>query len=87
MEQEVALFLASEMLKVSAKIAAPLLITSLVVGLLISIVQVATQIQEMTLTFVPKIIAAVIVVLTTSGWMLNSLVEFTRQVFTFASVV
>ena len=86
MEQEIALFLASEMLHVSAKVAAPVLFTSLVVGLLISVVQVATQIQEMTLTFVPKIIAAVAVVLITGGWMLNTLVEFTRQVFIYASV-
>ncbi len=87
MDQEIALFLASEMLKVSAKIAAPVLFTSLVVGVLISIIQVATQIQEMTLTFVPKIIAAVVVLLTTGGWMLNTLVEFTAQVFRYASTV
>jgi Flagellar biosynthesis pathway, component FliQ len=50
------------MLLNAAYIASPLLITSLVVGLLISVVQVVTQIQEMTLTFVPKIVLAVVVI-------------------------
>ena len=87
MEQEAALFLASEMLLTAAKIAAPPLFTSLVIGLIISIIQVVTQVQEMTLTFVPKIIASVFVILIFGGWMLGVLVEFTRQVFIYAGSV
>ncbi len=86
MDQEIVLFLISEMLKTSAKIAAPVLFTSLAVGLLVSVIQVVTQIQETTLTFVPKMIAAVFVILFTGGWMLNSLVEFTKQLFRFAAL-
>lgn len=84
MEQEGALFLTNQMLLTAAKIAAPLLFTSLAIGLVISIIQVVTQIQEMTLTFVPKIIASVFVLLIFGGWMLSVLVEFTRQAFNFA---
>lgn len=87
MEQDVALFLTSEMLKTAAQVAAPSLFISLAVGLVISIFQVATQIQEMTLTFVPKIIASVFVLLTMGGWMLSTLVEFTRKVFQFAGAM
>ncbi len=87
MEQELSLFLASRMLMTAAIVAAPVLIASLVVGLLVSIVQVVTQVQEMTLTFVPKIIAAVAVVLALGGWMLSVLVEFTHQIFSYALVM
>lgn len=85
MEQEVALFILSDMLKHAAQIAAPVLFTSLSVGLLISIFQVVTQIQEMTLTFVPKIIAAVFVLLIAGGWMLNVLVEFALNIFALSA--
>lgn len=85
MDQEIVLFLISEMLSTSAKIAAPVLFTSLAVGLVVSVIQVVTQIQEATLTFVPKMIAAVFVILFAGGWMLNTLVEFTKQIFQFAA--
>lgn len=79
MNQDLALNLTNQMLLTAAKISAPILITCLVVGLLISIIQVATQIQEMTLTFVPKIVAAVIVIFILGGWMLTALVEYARN--------
>ncbi|PCK06932.1 MAG: hypothetical protein COA42_16910 [Alteromonadaceae bacterium] len=75
------------MLITASKIAAPVLFTSLSVGVLISILQVATQIQEMTLTFVPKIIAAVAVLLIAGSWMLGTLSQFTRDLFMLASTV
>ena len=87
MPEEVALFLTSQMLITASKIAAPVLFTSLSVGVLISILQVATQIQEMTLTFVPKIIAAVAVLLIAGSWMLGTLSQFTRDLFMLASTV
>lgn len=79
MKQDVALELVNQMLLTAAKIAGPFLLICLVVGLLISIIQVATQIQEMTLTFIPKIIAAVIALLVLGSWMLSELVEYARS--------
>lgn len=79
MNQDIALQLASEMLLTAAKISAPFLLVCLAVGLLVSIIQVATQIQEMTLTFIPKIIAAVITLLILGSWMITELVEYARS--------
>lgn len=62
-------------------VAGPILIISLVVGLIISIFQAATQIQEQTLTFVPKLIAIIIVLVLGGPWMLNKLVMLTSELF------
>ena len=51
------------------------------IGLVISIVQVVTQIQEMTLTFVPKVVAVAVIMLVAGPWMLNTLMEFTTSVY------
>jgi len=59
------------------KIALPILGLGLIVGLIISILQAATQIQEMTLTFVPKLFAVAIVILFLGKWMLNQMMIFT----------
>jgi flagellar biosynthetic protein FliQ len=66
-------------LYVAMLIAAPLLLTALAVGLLIGVIQAATQINEMTLSFIPKLIAMAVVALITGPWMLRTLVQFTRQ--------
>ncbi|SFA74893.1 flagellar biosynthesis protein FliQ [Clostridium frigidicarnis] len=66
-------------------VAAPILVAAIVVGLIISIFQATTQIQEQTLTFVPKIITVALVGLLTGGWMLNNLVAFTERIFTLIS--
>lgn len=63
------------------KVAAPILIVALGVGLLISIFQAATQINEQTLTFVPKVLAIVLVLLIAGSWMMQMLMEFTYRVF------
>ncbi|MBK6471062.1 MAG: flagellar biosynthesis protein FliQ [Betaproteobacteria bacterium] len=60
-------------------ISAPVLLTVLVVGLVVSIFQAATQINEATLSFVPKVVAAVAVLAIAGPWMLTSLVEFIRS--------
>jgi flagellar biosynthetic protein FliQ len=60
-------------------VAAPMLLTVLVVGLLVSIFQAATQISEATLSFVPKIVAAVAVLALLGPWMLTTLVEYLRE--------
>lgn len=62
-------------------VAAPMLITALVVGLVISIVQAATSIQEQTLTFVPKLIAILAVLAFLGGWMFTRLGEYTITLF------
>ena len=66
-------------LYVAMLVAAPLLLTSLAVGLLIGVIQAATQINEMTLSFIPKLIAMALVALITGPWMLRMLVQFTKQ--------
>ena len=58
------------------KVAAPVLIVSLAVGLLISIFQTVTSIQEQTLTFVPKILSIFLAILVLGHWMLNSMIEY-----------
>lgn len=73
--------IAREALTVSAKLALPLLLVSLVVGTIISLLQAVTQVQEMTLTFVPKVLAIGMVLMVGGGWMLNTLVEFTRRLY------
>jgi flagellar biosynthetic protein FliQ len=57
-------------------VAAPVLLTTLIVGLLVSIFQAVTQIQEMSLTFIPKLLAAGVVLVTLGPWMLKRLVDY-----------
>ncbi len=64
---------------VMLKIAAPLMLTALVVGLIISLFQALTQLQEQTLTFVPKILIMLAVFVLTISFMSNTLIEFTRE--------
>ena len=66
----------SQMIWVIIKCAAPLLLVSLIVGLVISIFQTVTSIQEQTLTFVPKLLAIFITLLLTGNWIMNNCVEF-----------
>ena len=66
---------------VAAKVAAPILLTALLVGFAISLFQAATQIQEPTLYFVPKVIAVAIALLVTGNWVLSELVTFTQGLF------
>ncbi len=72
---------AKEAVKVSLLLSAPMLGFGLIVGLLVSIFQAVTQVQEMTLTFVPKIVAVMIAILIFLPWMLNLFVDYTRNIF------
>lgn len=65
-------------LEMTLLLAAPLLITALAVGLIVGIFQAATQINEMTLSFIPKLLAMAAVLALAGPWMLRSLVEYTR---------
>jgi flagellar biosynthetic protein FliQ len=73
--------IATQTMLVGAKVAAPVLLTALLVGFMISLFQAATQIQEPTLSFVPKMIAVAIALLVTGNWVLSELVSFTNQLF------
>ena len=73
--------IAAQTMMVAAKVAAPILLTALLVGFLISLFQAATQIQEQTLSFVPKIIAVAIALLVTGNWVLAELISFTQSLF------
>lgn len=66
---------------VAAKVAGPILIISLALGLGISLVQSITQIQEVTLTFVPKLAGVALVIVVTGNWMLGQLIGFTEQLY------
>lgn len=61
------------------QLSAPLLLTALAVGLLIGMLQAATQINEMTLSFIPKLVAVGVAIVVAGPWMLRTLVQFTRQ--------
>lgn len=73
--------LARQSMLVSAQLAGPVLAVALVAGILVSVFQAVTQVQEMTLTFIPKIVAAVLALLLFGPWMLQSLVDFTARLF------
>lgn len=66
---------------VAAKLSAPVLVTSLVVGFAISLFQSVTQIQEVTLSFVPKALAVGIALLVCGHWMIQEIVSFTQAMF------
>lgn len=73
--------LGREALWVAVIIAAPLLGIALIVGLLIGIIQAATSINEMTLSFIPKIAALVVVLIGLGSWQISVIVDFTRGIF------
>jgi len=82
MNQSDVLKLAQEAVKTVLMTAAPMLIFSSVVGLVVSIIQAVTQIQESTLSFVPKIIAVFISLLIFGPWIMNVVTEFATNLFT-----
>lgn len=81
MTPEAVLDIGTQGLLVAAKLAAPLLITALVVGFAISLLQSITQVQEVTLSFVPKIIAVGLALLIAGNWMISEIVQFTEMMF------
>ncbi|HEY3295758.1 MAG TPA: flagellar biosynthesis protein FliQ [bacterium] len=81
MTQELALYLTSQALTTALMVSAPLLIAGLVVGVGISIFQAVTQINEMTLSFIPKIVVTAFVLLLTIPWMASKVTDFFRYCF------
>ncbi|MEW5866134.1 MAG: flagellar biosynthesis protein FliQ [Bacillota bacterium] len=81
MTQEVVAAIGQRAIFVTLELAAPVLVFALVAGLVVSVLQAVTQIQEMTLALVPKILAVIIALVLFGPWMLRTLVEFTRELF------
>ena len=81
MDTNAVLDIGLDALVLSAKLAAPVLVTALVVGFVVSLIQSVTQIQEVTLSFVPKAIAASIALVVAGHWMISETVAFTHDLF------
>ena len=79
MTQDSVVSLIVEMMGVTMKVALPMLLVALVVGLLISVLQAVTQIQEQTLSFIPKILGLVAVIAIAGPWMLGTVVDWTTS--------
>ena len=80
MSEQMIMGIITKALSTALMVAGPILIIALVIGLLVSVFQAATQIQEQTLTFVPKLIAIATILLVGESWMLNKLVVFTNEI-------
>jgi len=73
--------LMAETIKITLLISAPMLIVGLIVGVVISLLQAVTQIQEMTLVFVPKIVAVLVTLVASLPWMISLLTTYTQNIF------
>ena len=81
MGSQAVLTLVQQALFVTVLVSAPLLLTALIVGLVVSIFQAATQINEMTLSFIPKLLAMFAVLVLVGPWMLTTLVDYVQRLF------
>lgn len=81
MSNDMAIYLSKQLLWNALIISAPVVLTALLIGLFVSVAQVVTQIQDATLSFVPKVLAVVLVLILCSGWMLHALVKFAQELF------
>ncbi|MFZ8821325.1 MAG: flagellar biosynthetic protein FliQ [Ilumatobacteraceae bacterium] len=84
MNDQIIIEIATQALVTSAKVSAPILLTSLLVGVFMGLVQSVTQIQEQTLSFVPKFIAVGLVIAVSGSWMVAELVALSQQLFQLA---
>jgi len=82
MNQDTVVNLASQAMSLSLKVAGPILLVALVIGLLISVFQAVTQIQEQSLSLIPKIAGVAVVIVVLGPWMLGQLVTYTTSLFT-----
>lgn len=81
MTPDVVMAVGQRALEIMLLLAMPLLLVALVVGLLVGVFQAATQINEMTLSFIPKLLAMAVVMAVAGPWMLKVLVSYTRELF------
>ncbi|MEW6595621.1 MAG: flagellar biosynthesis protein FliQ [Thermodesulfobacteriota bacterium] len=82
-----AVTISQEAVKITLILAGPVLLVGMAVGLFISLFQAVTQIQEMTLTFVPKIVAVMLTVLFLASWMIAKMVDYTHNLITSLPVL
>ncbi len=83
MTEDMVVSLTYETVKIILVLSAPILISGLLIGLLISVFQATTQIQEPTLAFVPKLIIVFLVLMVLGSWIINSLIEYSLFVLSF----
>ena len=81
MNQDVVVSLTMDAITVAMKIAVPMLMAGLVVGLVVSVFQAVTQIQEQTLSFIPKVLGLVVVIIVAGPWMLGQIVSYTAELY------
>jgi len=81
MTPETVMTIGQRALEITLMLSAPLLLTALVVGLLVGVIQAATQINEMTLSFIPKLIAMAVALVVAGPWMLKLMISYTRELF------
>nr|WP_144826336.1 flagellar biosynthesis protein FliQ [Cupriavidus gilardii] len=81
MTPETVMTIATQAMKMTLLLAGPLLLVALIAGLVISLFQAATQINEMTLSFIPKLLALFITLVLVGPWMINTFVDYMREVF------
>jgi len=81
MNQDTVINLAAQAMSLAFKVAGPLLLAAMVVGLLVSIFQAVTQIQEQSLTLIPKIAAIAVITVVLGPWMLNQMVAYTTNLY------
>jgi flagellar biosynthetic protein FliQ len=81
MTPETVMTLAQQAMEMTLMIAAPLLLSALVVGLVVSIFQAATQINEMTLSFIPKLLVMFLVLMLSGSWMIGTMVDYVQRLF------
>lgn len=87
MNQEIGLYWVQEMLTVTTVLAGPILIGALIIGLTISILQAATTIQEMTLSYVPKMAVVVVLLFFLFSFMLSYIIGFAERIFEFIPLI
>lgn len=87
MNEDVIIQLSTMSLKTIAFVSAPMLISALVVGLIVSVFQAITQINEATLTFIPKMLVVAVVIVLAGPWMLDYLAGFTTEMFNSAGEI
>jgi len=81
MDSDLVISLAIAAMELALKVALPLLLVGLGVGLVVSVFQAVTQIQEQTLTFIPKILATIVVLVVGGPWMLDQMLSYTRELW------
>jgi flagellar biosynthetic protein FliQ len=81
MDSSFVLYLGRHTLETSLLLAAPILLTCMIVGVVVTLFQAVTSIRDMTLTVVPKLLAVGVVMLICSGWMLGIILKFTSEIF------